>query len=118
MRAVLCSWVVLVSCSGPAASDAALCRDVAHRLCIPPICDEVTTKFAIVGDCETFMVAHAACGDETFMFKPPLDRDTFLNCRLPLLRNGDNVDTAPDCLDVGQTFDACPALVQLYGGTP
>jgi hypothetical protein len=55
-----------------------------------------------------------------FPTPPPssLDRNTFLTCRTPLLRNGDNVDAAPDCLDVDQMFTSCPAVVTFLGGTP
>jgi hypothetical protein len=119
MRPALAAVVLLAGCaSGPAASDAALCRDVIHRLCITPVCASVTMKLAPTGDCETTLTARTPCGSESFMFSGTLDRATFLDCRLPLLRNGDNVNQPPDCLDVDEMFTNCPAVVQLLGGTP
>jgi hypothetical protein len=120
MHRALVVLFALASCSGPAASDAAICRDTIHRLCIAPVCDEVTAAFSVTAaNCEATMLAHAGCASEAFMFTPmftSIDRGTWLNCRTPLLRNGDSIDVAPDCLDVSDTFIACPGLVQFLGG--
>jgi hypothetical protein len=108
----------LGSCSGPPAPDDALCRDVIHRLCGVPICDAVTTAIPFTGDCQTTLIARTQCGSPGFMFTAPLDRETFLTCRVPILRSGDNVEQLPDCLDVSESFADCPLLVQFLGGTP
>jgi hypothetical protein len=118
MRPALAAVVLFAGCAGPPASDAALCRDVIHRLCLTPVCDSVTAKLKPTGDCETTLTARTPCGDESFMLTGTLDRATFLDCRLPLIRTGDGIDQPPDCLNVDEMFTACPAIIQLLGGTP
>lgn len=112
--------VSLVACSGPEVSDAALCRDYVHRLCIPDICPAVTPIFTPGTDCETDLLARSGCSSDAFAFTTP-DRATFLNCRLPLLHAGDNVEQHPDCDDITDSFTNCPAVEQMFsedGGTP
>ncbi len=110
--------LLLGSCSGPPASDAALCRDVINRLCAAPICAEVTSEIPIIADCGTELTTRTGCATEAFMFKAPLDRDTFLTCRVPIIRNGDNITDLPNCDDVADAFTECPLLVSFLGGSP
>ncbi len=110
--------MVLLACSGPEASDVALCRDYIHRVCQPTVCDSVTPLFAAGTDCETALLAQSKCKADDFTFTTP-SRDRFLECRLPLVRAGDNVESHPDCLDVSDSFTQCPEVVtMLDGGTP
>ena len=108
-------WLWLMSgCSGPAASDAAVCRDVIHRLCISE-CGEAYNQLGLskLESCEPTLLQRTRCGDENFMFE---QRDIFLSCRLPLLRAGDGVNSKSDCSDVDDFFRACPSMVQFLGG--
>jgi hypothetical protein len=110
--------LLLFGCSGPAATDVALCRDYIHRVCQPTVCDVVTPLLPAGADCETTLLNNSRCSSDSFTFTNP-SRDTFLECRLPLLRAGDNVEDHPDCLDVADSFQQCPEVVtMLDGGTP
>lgn len=99
-------------CVGPEASDAALCRDVIHRLCSAPRCDEVSRTLMVGDDCEQTLTARTTCGDETFAFTSP-DRARVLSCRLNLLRQGDGVEVHPDCFDTSDFMVTCPDVVTL-----
>jgi hypothetical protein len=109
--------VVAAGCSGPAASDAALCQDVLHRLCLAPVCPIVATQLAVDSDCEETLLARTGCGDPGFVFTAPT-RDRWLSCRAPLVRDGDHTDDQPTCDEVEETL-SCPDVEQfLNGGTP
>ena len=103
---------VLMACSGPPASDAALCRDVAHRICISQ-CGNAYNSLGLQGvaDCDGELQRRTRCDTEDFMFA---DRGNFLSCRLPILRAGDNVEQAADCNDVDDMFRGCPSMLTFY----
>jgi hypothetical protein len=112
MRAVAV-LALAIACSGPPASDAALCRDVAHRICISG-CTMAYDQLAVASDataCESTLLARTGCSDESFKFQ---SRDNFLSCRAPILRAGDDVETIPDCSDVDDMFRGCPAVLSFY----
>lgn len=113
MREVVAVVVVaLCACSGPPATDGALCRDVAHRICIS-MCGNAYNVLGLQGvaDCDGRLVSRAGCAGDEFMF---VDRSAFLSCRLPILRAGDDVEQVPDCNDVDDMFRACPSMARLY----
>lgn len=110
------------SCQGPAAEDVALCRDTIQRLCAQPVCDEVTTTLAVppTADCQATLQARTGCGADDFAFgaaNAPT-RERFLDCRVPLMRNGNTVGTPPACDDVFEAFDRCPDFASFFGGRP
>lgn len=106
----------LVVCVGPAAPDPDLCRDTIHRLCLPPVCADVTGRVAVdAGTCEETLLTRTGCGSDGFKFVTPT-RERFIECRVPLVRAGVERDTAPDCNDVLDAFNACPDLVHFLGG--
>ncbi len=110
--------VLGVGCNGPAATDAALCQDFVHRVCLPDLCPQVVTLVPDGGDCENILRTRSGCGSDSFTFTTP-DRSRFLDCRLNLLHAGDGVETHPSCDDVQTTVDLCPDVVQMFsGGTP
>ena len=112
--ALLC----LVGCSGPAAPDAAVCRDVVTRLCTEPLCEPVATSFGVDGGpCEATLLQRSGCHDDGFMFSTP-SRAEFLDCRIPLLRQGPSQKIHPACADVAEVFLVCPQVVRFFGGTP
>jgi hypothetical protein len=105
-----------LSCAGPQASDAAVCRDVIHRLCLEPRCPAFDDRVVVGGDCEGELLARTGCGDDAFSFDTP-DRGTFLACRASLgERSGLDPGVRPDCEDVQTTFDRCPGLVDFLEG--
>jgi hypothetical protein len=104
-----------IACSGPPASDAALCRDVAHRICISG-CGEIYNQLNLVPDattCEGTLLTRTGCSDESFKFA---SRDNFLSCRQPIIRAGDNVETIADCNDIDDMFRGCPTVLTFYKG--
>lgn len=116
MRAV--RWLGLLlaggACSGPPASDAALCRDVAHRICISG-CGTAYNLLGLVPDantCDAELLARTRCDDETFMFE---SRANFLSCRLPIIRSGDDRESRPSCDEVDDMFRTCPSMLAFYG---
>jgi len=112
--------LVTVACQGPEATDVALCRDYVHRICLPDICPAVVPIFTAGTDCETDLLAKSGCSSDNFTFSTP-SRDTFLNCRLAVIRAGDNVEQHPDCDDVSESFTTCPqveAMFSVDGGSP
>lgn len=117
MRGLAAVLAVGVSaCAGPPASDAEVCRDVIARLCAMPRCAEVDVlKVPTNADCTATLTSRTGCIDDAFEFQ---NRSAFLSCRLPLIRNGLEIGTAPSCLDVDETFRNCPSMVTFFGGTP
>ena len=111
---ILISSLGLAACLGPPAPDVEVCRDAIHRLCIKDLCPQVTPLFS-TGTCEVTLRANTGCDTDTFVFASPT-RDQFLNCRIALLRAGQNSETHPSCDDVGETFDRCPDVVRFYQG--
>lgn len=111
MRAVAV-LALLIGCSGPPATDGALCRDVAHRICISQ-CGSAFNVLGLQGvaDCDGTLIARAGCAGDDFMF---VDRGAFLSCRLPILRSGDDVEQVADCNDIDDAFRGCPSLQALY----
>ena len=107
---------MLLACSGPPASDAALCRDVARRICISE-CGNAFNSLGLqlVTDCEGELQRRTRCDTDDFVFADHgVDRSAFLSCRLPILRAGDHVDQRPDCMDVDDMFRGCPTMQQFY----
>ncbi len=115
MKAVtLLSCLSLSACMGPPAPDVDVCRDAIHRLCIPDVCPSVVPLFSI-DSCETTLRANTGCGSDTFTFTTPT-REKFIDCRIALLRAGENSEVHPDCDDVAATFEACPEIARFYAG--
>ncbi len=116
MRAVtLLALLLLSSCLGQDAADAAICRDFIHRVCLAPVCSPVTTVVGPGLPCETTLLARTGCASEEFAFKSP-SRDKFLGCRLPLLRTSENREGHPGCENVTESFDRCPEVVRMLQG--
>jgi hypothetical protein len=118
MRAVVVLGL-LVACSGPPATDAVVCRDIAHRLCVSQ-CGTAYNQLNValtssVADCDALLNGRTGCNDEGFMFA---NRAHALSCRTPLLRNGDDVETAPTCEDIDEVFRLCPEVLSFYKGAP
>lgn len=117
MRAVAVAVLLAltVSCSGPPASDAALCRDVAHRICISG-CATIYNQLGLATDattCESTLLTRTGCGDETFMLA---SRTNFISCRLPIIRDGDDVEQVASCDDIDDMFRGCPSMLTFYRG--
>jgi hypothetical protein len=118
VRPLLAALLVLLSCAGPEAPDAAVCRDIITRLCLGPICESATTKLGVdAANCEATLLTKTGCGAETFAFTAPT-RAQVLDCRVPLLRQGASQKVKPSCADVAEVFTDCPDLVRFLGGTP
>jgi hypothetical protein len=109
--------VAAVACGGPAASDAAICRDVIVRLCDEPRCAEVDSALNPGSDCQQALTQRSGCGDDAFTFSLPT-RARFLECRVPLLRQNARAAVSPGCDNVQEAFTNCPDLVRFFGGTP
>lgn len=117
VRAAL-AVVMFTACSGPAAPDVAVCRDLITRLCMEPLCEPVGPTLAVDGGtCEATLLQRTGCADEAFTFSTPT-RVEVLDCRVPLLRQGSSQKTHPACMDVAEVFSDCPQLVRFFGGTP
>ena len=105
------------ACVGEPAPDVALCRDVAHRLCIAPRCSSVQSLWPDA-TCEETMLARTGCASDEFVFTSPT-RERWVECRVMLVRSGTNVETKPDCLDVDQFLAECPDVGRfLQSGAP
>lgn len=109
------------ACQGPPAEDAAICRDIINRLCAPPICDAVTEDLETGLNCIEDLTARSGCGSDDFVFgeqgRP--SRERMLECRLPLVRSSDSVNSAPRCEEVEEAFARCADLPRFFdGGTP
>jgi hypothetical protein len=109
-RCLAAGWVLAAACNGPPASDAAVCQDFIHRVCIQPVCSAVTSSLFLTGDCESTLLARTGCSSDAFAFGTP-DRSRFLACRLPLLRAGASADSPPNCDDVQDIVNTCPDVV-------
>lgn len=117
--------VLALACTGPSANDDAVCRDMIHRLCFLPLCSDVTTRLNLPttdssDDCEATLLQRTGCGNDAFTFTTPT-RSRVLNCRVTLLREGDDIDTAPTCDDDFDFFTNCSDLTDFLngdGGTP
>src|SRR4051794_28809060 len=105
---VLVAFLTLLaaSCSGPAASDAAVCQDWIRRICAAPRCELATSALGVDEACEQTLLARSGCGADDFAFSA-VTRTRFLNCRLALLRGGRDEPVAPDCIDVAESFERC-----------
>ncbi|HEY8206820.1 MAG TPA: hypothetical protein VIG99_05015 [Myxococcaceae bacterium] len=102
---------IAAGCSGPPAPDAAICRDVIHRLCLPQRCTAVTLTLEVNDSCEADLLARTHCSRDDFEFPDPPGRDRVLDCRLPLLREGLGSEQHPACPDVTDMLEVCPDLV-------
>lgn len=91
-----------------------MCRDLVHRLCIPTRCARAV-NLAPEATCEETLLARTGCVADDFEFSAPT-RDRFLECRVPLLHAGTNVETHPDCLDVEQLLNECPDVERFLLG--
>ena len=115
MRVVALIGVWMLSgCEGPPAPDVEVCRDSIHRLCIPDVCAPVAALFSS-GSCETTLRANTGCDQDAFVFSSPA-RAQFLNCRVALLRAGQNPEQHPNCDDVTESFDRCPDVQRFFEG--
>lgn len=108
----------LAGCTGPAAPDAAICQDVIHRLCLSPRCPSVDAALGVGDSCESTLLSRTGCGSDSFMFTSP-PRDTVLQCRVLLLRQGNAPEQHPSCDDVQDFLNECGDVVAfLKGPTP
>lgn len=109
--------VVAIGCEGPPAPDGAVCRDLIHRVCLPPVCSSVTGLFPTGASCEQTLQQKSGCATDDFEFaKSTVTRDRFLTCRLSVLRASANVEAHPDCQDVTEAFNFCPDVVRMLQG--
>jgi hypothetical protein len=104
------------ACAGPEASDAALCRDVIHRVCLAPRCAVVDVRLGVGDDCEVTLLGRTGCADESFALGS-ISRDRFLDCRASLLSGGDGVEQHPPCQSVSEMFDRCPEMAPFLNGS-
>lgn len=113
------AWLAMASesCVGPAAPDAAVCRDVVHRLCLSPRCPSVEEQLSVGDECEDVLLGRTGCGDDSFTFET-IARDRVLECRLFLLRGAPGSDDRPQCLFVDDLFTACEDLTLFLKGSP
>jgi hypothetical protein len=120
VRAAAFACLFLLSCVGPPAPDAELCRDVIARLCAPPPCVTASTRLGLPAEgCETELEARTGCGSSDFLFSnTAITRAEVLSCRLPLVRESDLRSAHPSCEFVDETIRNCPNLVVFLGGTP
>lgn len=109
---------ITAGCSGPPAPDAAICRDVIHRLCLPARCSVVTFTLAVGDTCEADLLERTRCHQDDFTFQEPLTRDRVLECRLALLRSGLDLEQHPLCTDVSDMIEICPDVTAFLGGSP
>jgi hypothetical protein len=120
MRWLPLIFVFALACTGPEADDVTVCKDYVHRICQPDLCDPVVPLVPAGADCQTALLAKSGCDKADFKFTDP-SRDTFLNCRVALVRAGDNVEQHPSCDDVAESFDRCPNVRAMFnaadGGT-
>ena len=99
-------------------TDPALCRDLIHRLCLPERCEETDTALGTTDACEAQLLSNTGCGEEGFGFATP-SRKRILECRLPIVRAGDGIQTHPACVDVADMVRDCSDVVGfLRGATP
>ena len=104
-----------IGCSGPEAPDAAVCRDVIHRLCHAPRCPSVDDVLAPGDDCEGTLLERSGCSDDAFVFTTP-DRQRFLECRGTLVHSGTDPEAAPACTDVDAMLNECGEVASLLKG--
>lgn len=111
-------FLLVVDCAGPEASDSALCQDVVTRLCRSPVCESVPQRLSVeAATCQETLLARTGCGADSFAFTTP-SRVQFLDCRVPLLRQGASQGVSPSCADVDELFLDCPDVVRFFGGRP
>jgi len=111
---------IAAGCSGPEAPDAALCRDVIHRLCLPERCAAVTFTLVVGDTCEADLQARTGCQESNlaFAFPDPPGRARVLDCRLPLLRAGLDPEQHPTCPDVSDMLELCPDVTAWLNEVP
>jgi hypothetical protein len=118
VRPAAFSALLLLSCVGPVAPDAELCRDVIARFCAEPTCPTAATRLKLpVMGCQVELETRTGCGATDFAFTSPT-RDQVLACRLPLVRESAQRAAHPSCEYVDETIRNCPDLVIFLGGTP
>ena len=118
LRVVLLALpLAAAACSGPPAPDAALCRDVIHRLCLKPVCQRVTDRLQPGDACEETLLARTGCSDDAFEFSTPT-RAQVIDCRNLLTRSGLDPEKAPACEDVENTLDQCGELTSFLEAKP
>lgn len=113
--------LLALACQGQSAPDAALCDDLVNRLCAEPVCQVVTERLKPSSSCVEDLGGRAGCASADFAWgeNGTPTRERILDCRLPLIRSGDSVTSAPSCEQVEESFDRCPDLERLFdGGTP
>lgn len=81
----------------------------------------VSERLKPAKDCLADLTQRVGCANDEFTWgeagRPT--RERILDCRLPLIRSGDDVTRAPRCEEVEETFDRCPDIERLFdGGTP
>ena len=118
VRAAAILLLPLLSCMGPPAPDAELCRDVIARFCSEPTCPTAQTRLRLpVMGCAAELELRTGCSSAEFAFTSPT-RNQVLACRLPLVRESDQRSAHPSCDYVDETIRNCPDLVVFLGGTP
>ena len=82
----------------------------------------VETQLNPGDQCVSVLTAAAGCPSpanpadgDPFAFTSP-SRDRVLECRIPLLRQGDETTVHPACTDVDEFFATCPDVVKFLGG--
>ncbi|MFT3714114.1 MAG: hypothetical protein QM817_41155 [Archangium sp.] len=110
--------VVFSSCTGPAAPDDELCRDVIERVCAANMCTAAAAQFMLPAeDCVSTVATRTGCNELTFTFTEPLTRARWLDCRLPLVRESEIRSAAPRCEYVDESVRNCPDLVTFLRGS-
>ena len=112
--AIVVGVAAAAACVGPPAPDGAVCRDMIHRICIPPKCTS-TNVLAVDAGCEQVLQQRTGCDQDEFEFTTPT-RDRVLECRIPLLHAGKETEQHPDCLDVDQMITECPDVTRFLQG--
>ena len=118
VRVAAIPLLLSLSCMGPPAPDAELCRDVIARFCAEPTCPTAQTRLVLpVMGCATELETRTGCNAPEFVFTSPT-RTQVLACRLPLVRDDAQRSAHPSCDSVDETIRNCSDLVVFLGGTP
>ncbi len=115
--ALLGLMVCVGSCAGPDAPDVAVCRDLVRRVCVAPRCAEVVAALGVDEGCEAVTLSRTGCDSEAFVFGS-FTRERALECRLPLIRSGNDDASAPSCAEIEEAFTRCPELPAFLGAKP
>ena len=115
MRPWPVALILVAACAGPAAPDAALCRDLIARLCVEPRCSEVDSRLSVSSTCEATLLSRTGCASDDFEFVDP-PRTAWLSCRAIVVRSGTTTGAHPLCNDVGDMLNTCSEVTAALGG--